>query len=263
MKLKNFIRDSLFARSLKLAKSNPGKIGVMILFDALFIISYFSLKKFFEYFSQTISLATSSSIFIFFALSSVYYLSILFMYSFFKYIILDYVKSLFGKSRFSLDRLGYFYLLNLVMGGIFLAVLLLLNFMLINIKQNYAPFVFIFLAVPYILFLYITINITHSNFYEGCSIKNSIKSSFGAVFAKIKSYGETIFALITLASLSWLLFLAGNYLLMAVASKNYSYYLTSYSSFKQASVIFFDAIFYLLLMINRISFYAVIKEDKK
>ena len=69
MKLKNFAKNSLFVKSFKLAKANPGKIGLMVLFDVLFVISFFSLQKLFVYFSQLIVPTIPSSIFIFFALS--------------------------------------------------------------------------------------------------------------------------------------------------------------------------------------------------
>ena len=41
MKIKNLIKNSLFAKSFNLAKSNPGKIGLMVLFDASFLASFY------------------------------------------------------------------------------------------------------------------------------------------------------------------------------------------------------------------------------
>ena len=263
MKLKNLIRDTLFVKSLKLIKSNFGKIGMMVLFDILFILSYFSLKKIFEYFSQPLNPVISSSVFAFFVFSSVYYLAILFVYSFFKYSILDFIKSLFGQSKFSFNRLLNFYLLNAIIAAIFFALVLLLNYILISIKQNYAPYVFVFLVVPYILFLYVIINISHSLFYEGCSIKNSIKAAFSMAFAKIKSYRETILVIIFCAFALLILFLAFDYLIRTITSKNYSSYLSIYQYFKQAAVVVLDAVFYFILLTNRISFYNLVKHSQR
>ncbi len=263
MKIKNSIKNSLFAKSLKLTKSNPGKIGLMILFDIMFLISFFALQKLFRYFSTNLIIPVSfSSVFIFIIFSLIYYLIILFSYTFFKYSILDFIKSLFGKSQFSFSRLGQFYLLNILIIGVFFAIMLLFNSILVNIKQTYALYVFTLLAVPYSLFLYLVINISHSEFYEGDSIKTAIKKSFIKTFTKIKSYRETILTMILFALSLWLLFLGSGYLIRLFTSKNYSLYLSTYAYFKQASIIILDLAFYFMILINRISFYAVIKEDK-
>ena len=115
MNIKNQIRNSLFANSLRLAKLNPDKIGLMVLFDALFIISFFILKKFFDSFAGQFPLPTTAGAFYTFMIFSlIYYLIVLFIYSFFKYGLLHFIKSLFAKSYFSVARLCDFYLLNVV-----------------------------------------------------------------------------------------------------------------------------------------------------
>lgn len=263
---KIIISESLFIKSFRLAKSNPSKTGLMILFDALFIISVFALNKLTQYLTEsfigTIISPTLSSAAVFIIFSLIYYLTALFAYSFFKYSILDFIKSLFEKAEFSFRRLGQFYSLNIIIAGIFLAVMLLANFLLASIKQNYAPFAFIFLAVPYLLFFYAAVNTSHSLFYQGASVKESIKKGFKITFTKIKIYRETILVMVILAILLWLLFFGSGYLISLLASKNYSMYLATYSYFKQASIIILDAALYLAILINRISFYAITKEDK-
>lgn len=260
---KGLIKDSLFFKSLRLAKSNPNKTGLIVLFDILFLVSAFGLQRLSQYFSQGIAIPTAfASAFTFIIFSLIYYLAILFAYSFFKYGILDFIKSMFGKTEFSFRRLGQFYLLNIAIAGIFLAVMMLLNFALASVKRDYAPFVFIFLAVPYSLFLYVILNTSQSLFYEGSSIKGSIKKGFGIAFTRIRSYREIILAIIVSALALWLLFLGGGYLIRLAAVKNYSFYLSAYSYFKQAGIIAFDLIFYIVILINRISFYAVARENK-
>ena len=256
-------KESLFIKSFKLAKSNLNKTGLMILFDILFLISVFALNRLSQYFSQSIVVAqtlTSAIILIIFSL--IYYLIVLFVYSFFKYSILDFIKSLFEKTEFSFKRIGQFYSLNIIIAGIFFAIMFLANFLLASIKAQYRPFVFIFLAVPFLLFLYVIINISHSLFYEGDSIKDSIKKSFKITFTKIRVYKETILIMILFALLLWLLFLGSGYLIRFLASTNYNLYLTTYAYFKQASIIIFDIVFYLIILINRISFYSIALENK-
>ena len=154
MKSKNIVKkEPLFVKSFKLAKSNPNKAGLMVLFDAMFLVSFFGLQILATNFSQSIAVfATSASIFIFIVFSLIYYLIVLFVFSFFKYSILDFIKSLFEKTGFSFKRLGQFYSLNLIIAGIFFAIMILANFLLASIKEQYRPFVFIFLAAPYPLF---------------------------------------------------------------------------------------------------------------
>jgi hypothetical protein len=120
--------------------------------------------------------------------------------------------------------------------------------------------VFIFLAVPFLLFLYIVVNIAHSLFYEGNSIKDTIKKSFGFAFTKVRTYRETILAMILLALLLWLLFLGSGYLIRLFTSKNYTLYLATYQYFKRSSIIILDVVFYLVILINRISFYSMMRK---
>ncbi len=256
MKLKNTIKNSLFVKSLKLAKSDLNKTGLMILFDVMFLVSVFALSRLGVFFAQTLVIPqTVMSIIIFIIFSLVYYLLALFAYSFFKYSILDFIKSLFGKSSFSFNRIGKFYLLNIIIAAIFLAVMIVFNYILVSIRQSYAPFVFVALAIPYLLLLYVIINVSHSLFYEGASVKSSIKRSFEITFTRTKSYRETIIAIILFSLIFGLLFLGSGYLIRFFASKNYTLYLSTYAYFKQASVIILDLALYFIILINRISFY--------
>lgn len=260
MKLK---KESLFIKSFRLLKSNPNKTGLMVLFDALFLISAYGLQILFRYFSQSLALPMNLSAgIIFLVFSLVYYLIVIFVYSFFKYSILDFIKSLFNETESSFKRLGQFYSLNIIIAGIFFAIMFVLNFILASVKQPYQPFIFIFLAVPYVLFLYVIMNISHPIFYQGASIKQSIKNSFKITFTKIKSYREAILMMILAALILWLLFLGSGYLIQLLGSKNYSLYLNVYSYFKKASIIIFDVVFYLVILVNRISFYYISMQEK-
>jgi len=254
------IKESLFIKSFKLAKSNPNKIGLMVLFDVMFLVSLLGLQILFGYFARSLVVPQTRALaFIFIIFSLIYYLIIIFAYSFFKYSILYYIKSLYEKAEFSFKRLGQFYSLNTIIAGIFFAIMILFSFILANIKQTYAPFIFIFLAVPYLLFLYIVINISHSLFYKGAVIKESIKKSFEIAFTKIKVYRETILVTILTALFLWLLFFGSGYLIRLIASKNYNLYLNWYKYFRYASITVFDVVFYLVILINRISFYQIIR----
>ena len=260
MKFGNNLKNSLFLKSLVLEKSNSSKIGLIVLFDAMFLISLFILQRLADYFAASLSFQPSASIYVYMVFSLIYYLMVFSLYVIFKYIILNFIKSLFGRTQILFGKLGQFYLLNLIIAGVFLAIMLLLNFILYSLKQAYAPYVFIVMAIPYLLFLYIVINLAHSVFYEGASIKNTLKCSFKAPFAKIKSYRENVLIMIFFGFLLWILLLGSGYLLRLATSGNQILYLDVYPYFKQTSIIIMDIIIYFAILTNRISFYISAKE---
>ncbi len=260
----------LFARSLSLAKPNPGKIGLMVLFDFMFFFVFFfvlpELNDWLKmYIAKNISLSQNVSfyfILIFLLLGLIYYLMVLLIYSFFKYCVLDSVKSLFEAAQFSFKRLWQFYSLNIVIAGIFFAVFAFIDFLLMRIKEDYRIPVFVIFAAPIILFLYIILNTSHSSFYEGSSIKASLKKGFESAFTKIKAYKEAVAVLLVAGSLLWLVLAAIGYLIRIPASKNYGLYANAYAYFTQSSLVIFYVVFYFIILINRISFYAMAREDK-
>ena len=279
MKIKNIFKNSLFFSSFRLAKSNPGKLAMMILFDSLFLISFFIFQKSFGYFTRMLTLPQIQnsfySVFVLIVYSLIYYMLILLVYSFFKYCLLDFIKSLFTPSKFSFKKLGNFFLLNLAIAGIFFAISAIAGAILINIKEAFQPYLFILLASPYwvvynkysilslhSLIFYIVVNISHSLFYEGASLADTIKNGFSTAFTKIASYRKIISSMILAALAFGILFLGMNYSLKYLAAKNFYLYVYVNSYFQQASVIIFDVAFYFIILINRISFYKAAKVCK-
>jgi len=263
MNLKKIKKEWIFFKSLKLVKFNANTIGKIILFDLMFFVSFFVLRRLFDYFSKNLFFPNQlSSAMVLIVMSLVYYLVILLLYSFFKYNVLAFIRSLFEKTQISFNRFGQFYILNLVIAVIFFAIMYFLGFILSSVKQNYAPFVFVLLAIPYSLFLYVVINLSHSLFYQDNSLKESLRRGFSWSFSKIKAYRETILVMIIAALVLFLLFFVAGYLIRLLTAKNYSLYLTAYSYFKQISIIVLDIFIYLLILINRISFYYITKDTK-
>src|SRR3989344_3495198 len=150
MKLQNIFKNSLFLQSLRIAASNYGKIGMVVLFDAMFLVSFFIMQKLSSYLAAImLPYIGFSPIFFLILLSAIYYLFALLIYSFFKLNVLDYIKSTFVKTQFNLKKLWGFYFLNVIIALIFLVIMIIINYILTNLKPTYAPFVFLFLAVPY------------------------------------------------------------------------------------------------------------------
>ena len=123
MRIKFFLhaKQWLSIKSLKILMGNPGRAGLMILFDALFLASFFGLQILFRYFStqfQFLVFPTSLTAFMLYIfLTLIYFLVILFTYSFFKYGVLDSIKSAFGRTEFSFNRFAQFYFLNIIISG--------------------------------------------------------------------------------------------------------------------------------------------------
>ncbi len=312
MKIKSLIKNSLFAKSFNLAKSNPGKIGLMVLFDALFVVSLLSLKALLSYLDAVLGAPISWEVFFiklvfFFA----YYLIVLFIYSFFEYIILDFVKSLFEKTEFSFKRLFNFYQLNIIFTGIFLVLAFIFSYLIASIKPQYQPYVFIIVSTPFILFLYLVLKIAHIRFYENEPLSKIIKNSFNAAFtnlpvlviaafltavllfpvliyrqlldnlfipiffvfllslfmylkeslwskfANLKMGRETILIVPLLISFLFIILYVIGYLLRLFLSDNYLLYLTYYSYFTYATIVLSSLLIFVIILINRISFYSI------
>ncbi len=261
MRIKNLLKNSLFAKSFNLAKSSPGKIGLIVLFDVSFLASFYYILPFFLGYSAGSILWPQSGAFIYVYLISdfIYRLLQIFVYSFFKYSILDFIKSLFQKTEFSFRRLGQFYLLNIIL---ILPLFIAFNFLLDNIKEAYRPYFFVITGIPIFLFLYVILNLSQSFFYDGNSLKNSLRNSFSLTFGKMRSYRETIGVIILALLVLGLLFLIAGSLVRFSTSGNYLLYLKTYDYFKTAAIVIVDIVMYLIILINRISFYYVAREAK-
>ena len=228
MKIRNLIKNSLFTKSLNLAKSNPGKIGLMVLFDISFLASFYYIIPLLLGYTAGAFLWPQSGAFIYAYLlfDFIYRLLQIFVYSFFKYSVLDFIKSLFLKTEFSFRRLGQFYSLNLIL---IFPLFIAFNFALGSVKEAYRPYFFIITGIPIFFFLYAILNLAHSFFSEGNSMKNSLKKSFSLAFWKIKYYRETILAIILALLALGILFLIAGYLIRLFTTGDYLLYLKAYS----------------------------------
>lgn len=261
MKLKPFIKDSVFLQSYRIVKSNLGISGIIFLFDLMFLVSFLTMQKLSSYSAQAIvPYINANPLLLLFVLSSIYYLILLFVYSVFKFSVLGFIKSLFAKSRSSFREFWKFYVLNLVIALVFLAVMLALDYILANLKPDFAPYVFLVMAIPYALILYAVVNISQSLFCHGNTLAASLKKGFAITFTKTKRYRETVLAMIISAAALWIIFLGIGYIIQVSTSANYALYLKTYSVFGEALKWAISIVFYFLIFINRISFYRITQD---
>lgn len=273
MKIKSLITNSLFFKSARLARQNPGKIVLMVLFDVLFLASAFVLHILFAYIAKSLYLPQAeSSFYISLTLTLIYYLTLLSVYSFFKYSTLSFVKSMFSKTKFSFSAFGKFFFLNITLAGIFFIASLLAGLILMNIKQPYQIFAYFVIASPYwtaynpyslfslhSLLFYAAINLSQSFFYENNSLKNSLKSGFKEVLPKLRVAKGIILPAI-ISGIALALLLSGIGYFVRNLSGNYAFYLTAYSYFSIFSTWAVVGCAYLLMIINRISFYILARK---
>ena len=263
MKSKSFIKDSLFLQSCRIVRSNLGISGLIILFDIMFLVSFLTMQQLSSYAAQAIvPYITGNLLLLLLALSSIYYLIVLFVYSIFKFSVLGFIKSLFAKSRPSFTEFWKFYALNLSIAIVFLAVMLVFDYILANLKPDFAPYVFVVIAIPYSLILYASLNISQSLYFHGNSLAASIKKGFLITFTEMKRYRELVLVMIISAAALWVIFLGIGYIVQVSTSANYSLYLRTYSVFGEASKWAISAVFYFLILINRISFYKITQEKR-
>lgn len=265
MQFKKIIKDSSFINAVKLSFSEPKKLGLMVLYDCLFIASFYALYQLLYFFGASLVVKPVSYLLfiamlaIFVVLCIIYYLVIILVYSFFKFSILDIISSLFDKKESQNGSFGRFYLLNIIITGIFLAFFILLFFIKSTLKDSYQPFFLIIAYVPYGLYLYAVINTSHSLFFEGVPIKNTLNKSFGIIFTKIWVYFEILAAMALFAVIIMALSFGGGYLIRLASSHDNILYIRLFGYFTEISLVVFDALLYFMIVINRISFYEIMK----
>ena len=90
-----------------------------------------------------------------------------------------------------------------------------------------------------------------------------MKKGFATTFIKFRHYKEIILVMVIAALALWILFAGSGYIVRLVGSKNYMLYLNLYSYLTNATLVVLDILFYFVILINSISFYAVAKEQSQ
>lgn len=255
-------KESYFVKNLKLIKKSPKNIFHIILFDILFIAVLGIFTRLVEFFFLESPLETSAvTITIYLILTLLYYLALVFVCSFFKYLILNSIKSLFKKTELSFVNLKKFYLLNLLIFIVFFMAFLILNSVfLLGAKQEYAPYIFLIVNLPLILITYIFMNISHTLFSESEKpiIKEITKKTFDAI-TKIKSYIGIFLTNIIAIIIYFTLFYFIGLILKNTLFKGYLASVKYYNIYTIIFSVITTAFFYFIIFFNRIYFYNIIK----
>ena len=262
-KLKGF-RESHLAKTLGFVKNNPKNMLHIILFDILFLAAigaFYKLTEFF--FLKTPPEISVTTTILYLILTLMYYLTLILIYSFFKYSILNSIKSLFKKTKRGFSNLKKFYLLNLlIFVALFMAFLVLNGVFLIGVKEEYAAYVFLIINVPLFLIAYIFMNIGHTLFSETekPKIKEIVRKAFNLVL-EVKRYWGIFLADMAVIIAYFTVFYLIGMTLKATVFKSYLTPAKYYDIYTMGFSIITTLFFYFLFFFNRVYFYNIIKKS--
>ena len=254
-------RDSYFAKTLGLMKGNPKNMINIVLFDFLFLATasiFYWLVGFLFVGAKT---ASAIMIIVYLILTLLYYLILVLICSFFKYLVLNSLKGLFNKTKINFKKLKKFYLLNLLIFAVaFMAFLALNGTFLIGVKEEYAAYAFLVISVPLFLIVYIFLNISHTLFSETekPKIKEISKKTFELIL-KLKTYLGIFLTNLVLVAAYFIIFNIIGIILKATVFKSYLMPAEYYNVYTIAFGVIMTLFFYFIFFFNRIYFYNIIK----
>ena len=250
------IKKKAFFKSLNAVRENKQSLLYTVLIDLLFFAALFILGQVFNAISYSIAAAQLLKAAV---IALLYYLALLFIYSFFKHIVLHLIKSSFGKHDLEFGRLGKFYLLNIIIFVMLLSVFLLLSLLVLNIKQGIAPYASLLILLLFSMFAYAFANINQILFYEGKSLWGSLGMA-AKYLGRFNRYYGIYAVIIAVFSIIFLLFTLFGNLLKITLFQDYDS-LLKYGDIY--TIIFMHAvgiIFYIAILFNRYYFYNIVKE---
>ena len=252
----NKIKGTYFAKTYNLYLKNIKDLLIVFIFDVLFLLALSLFTKLTEDFALSMQYSlqispTKAALFLF-----LYVLIIIFLYSFFKYIVLHRIKGIFKKEKFGFERLRQFFILNLIIIFSLVIIYFLLNWIfLVNAKPQSRSFVFIAIHLPYIFFSYAFLNIAHYMFLDTKSIKAILRKSFQITFTKIKSYTGIYLSDIVIFTIYIVLF----YIVGSIVKKSPSN-LLYFPLYQKIFIILTGLVLYKIIFFNRLYFYLIIRE---
>ena len=250
------IKKKAFFNALNAINKNKKSLLYVVLFDVLFLAALFILGQVFNAISYSVAATQTYKLL---SLAALYYLALLFIYSLFKYIVLSFIKSVFGKNKLDFNRLGKFYLLNIVIFIILLSLFFLLSILAVSIKQGIAPYASLLILFLFAVFAYAFVNISQVLFYEGKGLGGSLR--LGAKhFGKFDKYYGVYLVIAAAFAVIFLLFSIFGNLLKFTLFQDYNSLLKYGDIYTIVFVHAVGIIFYIAILFNRYYFYNITKE---
>ncbi|MBI2208642.1 hypothetical protein HYU50_04035 [Candidatus Woesearchaeota archaeon] len=250
------IKKGVFFKSLNAIRENKKLLLYIVIIDVLFLAALFVLGQVFNAISRIISM---QQIYTLLLLAVFYYLALLFIYSFFKYIVLSFLKSAFGKNKIDFNRIGKFYFLNIIIFVILFLVFFLLSLLAASIKQGIAPYASLLILLLFSVFAYAFVNISHVFFSEGKGLAKSLQLGAKYLGKFSKYYGVYLTIMFAFAIIVLLFGIFGN-LLKITLFQDYNSLLKYGDAYTIIFVHAFLIILYLAILFNRYYFYNIARE---
>ena len=237
----------------------------IVFLDGAFILALMLLRRFVELLAPSLtasSLFNSSATLVFgLVLFTLYYLLILMLYSFIKFFVLHLIQNTIAPRELRMERFFSFYGLNISLVGIFVAVAGVLLYAFNAAKQPYQMMVFLFMAIPYLLLLFVMLNTAHSIFYaKECSVWRTIKQTFSFTFTRAHKYGPIVGWCALLILLFIIVLFIPGMLIRSIAQSNPALYVSLYGQFSIVVGIVGWVALYIVTAVSRLAFYIVVGE---
>ena len=257
MKFEFRIPKGMFFNTLNLINKNKKSLFYVVLMDVIFLIALFILAQIFNIISQG-ALARQQTYQLLF-LAAIYYLAALFIYSLFKYIILNFVKSVFEKNKIYFKNLGKFYLLNIIIFLILFLIFFILSLLAASVVEGIAPFVSAIILSIYVVIAYAFVNINHVLFFEGKNLLQSLQMTTKSLIKFNKYYGVYLVILASIVIIFLIFTLFGN-ALRSTFFQDYNSLLQYGDIYTIVFIHTLGIIFYIAILFNRFYFYSIVKE---
>lgn len=264
---------------LQIIKKDIKTIGLIALFDILFVLLFLNMRflytkvnaALFVKFYMWNSFFSISSLIITILIESIVVIS---AYSFFKYLVLNNITSIFSKKEKGFSNLFSFIKLNWIIGipvvFLYFIIFIFTGFYFNSIITQGSvtpsiimPKLLLFTVFLLALFIYIynVLSISQLNFIKTKNIWVSIKHSL-KLSLRIKNYS------LFLNSLIIILIAIGLVIIYNIILKNFLlgniYSIIKYKNFNNIAIwVFISLVTYIVLIFNRIEFYVNVNGKKK
>jgi hypothetical protein len=257
-KIKEFLKQmkkGIFYDAWGLVKKHPKLFLFILLMDVVFLSVSFLLSKGGNLLVNP--LIAAQNIMAVNAMLPAYVLALVLVYSLTKYTAMHFVKNMFKKEKFNLKRIGWFYLLNIILIAFALvSVLALMALLKGGVKEEYLTWGTRIILTAWFFFIYAVISSAHSLFMLDFSFKKSLKNSFAIAFGKVNKY----YGVYVVSAVLFAVFFSIYYVLGIALESMFEFNAMRFNIF---FMILTSILMYLLAAYNRVYFYLIVKSVMK
>jgi hypothetical protein len=245
----------------QLVKSNRTALLYILFIDAAFGIGLFYFKRFVELLAPSLTpealVANASLAFYGLALVFVYYLLVLLLYSFAKFLVMSLVRGMRSSESIGFERFLPFYGLNVLLIGIFFFIMLSISYIFAALKNPFQVVGILVLIVPFVLLIFIVMNMAHSRFFaKNTGVLKSVSSSFSFAFTSMRQYGFVIGWNAVFALVFVIVLLIPGFVIQSF-SDNFALYASLYEAFTGFTMVFTTFMLYVAAIFSRVAFYLI------